>query len=162
MIQACLSWRDDEVCYECWHWPLYTVAGSDVDGLLMEFCKDDSLIAVFEPGVVLGMQGVTGSGNIMLAPEYLLTSLYRCFHSHPCICLVHDSVFSARNMVEGLVDIFGWRRDRILLKSSVDAADVFHKGWKRLSVSNYRILWEWFTFRSQTMIAGGIVFAYEL
>ena len=143
MSEANLGWRDEEICSECWHWPLTTVLGSGADGLPMEYSKDEFLTAVSGCGGILGLQGATGSGKTMLAPEYLLTSLYRYDRRHPCVCLVQDSVFSARQVVASLVDVFRWRRDRIHLRTSGDTEDNFSTGWTQLSVINYGILWKW-------------------
>ncbi len=48
---------------------------------------------------MLGLQGSIGCGKTMLAPEYLLGCSYSSSHNHACVCLVQDSVFSARQVV---------------------------------------------------------------
>ena len=138
-----LAWCAEEVCHGCWHCPLQTVVGSGVDGLPMEQARDDFMRAISGRCQVLGLQGATGSGKTMLAPGYLLSRLKTMKHAFPCVCLVQDSVYSARQVVASLVDRFGWSRDRIQLRSSVDTRDQFCLGSTVLTVINYGILWQW-------------------
>ena len=92
---------------------------------------------------MLGLQGATGSGKTMLAPRYLLSWLQSQNHPRSCVCLVQDSVYSARRVVFSLVEHFRWQRDRIHLRTSVDKSDRFRTNWTQLTVINYGILWEW-------------------
>ena len=106
------------------------------------------IASVLQQFRITGVEGPTGCGKSMGLPEILHSYLRNHVWWHGAIVLVERSVLAAEQVVESLVNHFGWNRQSIHLRTGKHEYDRFDSKYTVLSVITYGILWEWLTSKN--------------
>ena len=116
-------------------------------GVLPIVAHQESIAAMVRENQVSGLRAPPASGKTMKMPEILLSVLNMGddWSTRKPILLVVPSQYGAEQVVNGLVHHFRWSRGDIHLRTGRDDTDVFSRGWTRLSVITYGILWRYLT-----------------
>ena len=139
MEATTLAWNNTEVPDESFYWPLTTQPGNEREELPIDRYKT-SFFDGLDRKKVVGLEAQTGSGKTMRSPEWLYEAAYRAWDDRKCVVLVQDSIFSVTKVVNSLVELYEWNRDRIHVRTSDDKDTYFRAGYTQLTVINYGIL----------------------